>query len=283
MRKWFSGLFLLALTIFAASGLTGCSKKVIRTQPNTVSINGTYENIDAEVSNTTPSADHSADQDFFDEDFDFADFEDDLETENVDVADPIFYWNKGMHHFNDKLYFWALKPAAKGYKWAVPEVARIGIHNFFTNIKFPIRLVGCLLQGKGTAAAAECGKFGINTTVGILGFSNPAKEYPCLNPSEEDVGQAFGKWGIGNGFYIVWPFLGPSTLRDSLGLAGEHFLYPLNYVDPWTYAGGAKVVDIVNTTSLHLGDYEALKDAAIDPYVAIRNAYVQNRQKKIGE
>jgi len=88
--------------------------------------------------------------------------------------------------------------------------------------------------------------------------------------------QTFGSYGIGPGFYIVWPFFGPSTIRDSIGMAGDSFLNPLNYLDFW-YNAGARAVDTVNETSLRIGEYEALKRAAIDPYVALRNAYHQNR------
>lgn len=223
------------------------------------------------------------DEEFVDEDDQFLMLDEEFEEETVEVADPIYYWNKGMYHFNDKLYFWVLKPAARGYKWAVPEAARRGVSNFFYNLRFPIRLVGCLLQAKGKAAAGECGRFLMNTTVGVLGFGNPAKKYPSLNPSQEDVGQAFGRWGIGNGFYVVWPILGPSTLRDSVGLVGEYFLDPITYIDSDLASMGVRAYDAVNETSFRIGDYEAMKEAAIEPYVAIRNGYIQAREKKIEE
>ncbi len=224
----------------------------------------------------------SSDEESFD-DFDFSEFEDDTVVQEVQIADPLFYWNKGMYHFNDKLYFWILKPAARGYKWVVPEPARIGISNFFYNIRFPIRLVDCLLQAKGHAALGECGRFGLNTTVGVLGFGNPARKYPYLSPSEEDMGQAFGRWGIGNGFYVVWPFLGPSSLRDSFGLLGDYAVSPINYLFEFKEWVFVRAFETVNETSLHIGDYEAIKDVAIDPYIAIRNGYVQLRQKKVEE
>ncbi len=210
--------------------------------------------------------------------------EDEEEEEDVvEIADPIYYWNKGMYHFNDKFYFWLLKPVARGYKWAVPELVRTGVSNFFYNLRFPIRLVSSLLQAKGSAAVGELGQFVVNTTAGIGGFRNVAKAHRKLNPSEEDLGQTLGMWGIGNGFYIVWPFIGPSTLRDSVGLVGDRFLDPVSYVNPREAALGIIAYDVVNKTSFRIGDYEALKEAAIEPYISIRDAYVQNRKKKVEE
>jgi phospholipid-binding lipoprotein MlaA len=205
------------------------------------------------------------------------------QEEVVEIADPIHYWNKAVYHFNDKFYFWLLKPVARGYKWAVPELVRTGVNNFFYNLRFPIRFVSCLLQAKGGSSVAELGRFVVNTTAGIGGLRNVAKAHPKLNPNEEDLGQTFGVWGIGNGFYIVWPFIGPSTLRDSVGLVGDLFLYPVSYVDPLEAAAGIIAYDYVNKTSFRIGDYEALKEAAIDPYIAIRDAYIQSRETKVEE
>ncbi|MEW6670983.1 MAG: VacJ family lipoprotein [Thermodesulfobacteriota bacterium] len=199
------------------------------------------------------------------------------------VADPIEPWNRAMFHFNDKLYFWILKPLAKGYRAVVPRLARTGVQNFFANLTAPVRFMGCLLQGKGDAAGGEFSRFFMNTTVGVLGFGNPAKDYPEMNPPEEDFGQTLGSYGIGNGFYIVWPFIGPSTLRDSIGRLGDSFLNPVSYVRPLEAYLGVRSFDTVNDTSFRIGDYESIKDAAITPYEAFRDAYIQHRKKKINE
>lgn len=213
------------------------------------------------------------------DDFDFLDDED--EQEMIRVADPLRGLNKAMFVFNDKAYFWVLKPAARGYKAVVPEIARKGIRNFFYNLGMPVRFASCVLQGKGSAAGGEIGRFVLNTTVGVLGFGNPAGKYPGLNPDAEDLGQAFGRYGIGNGIYIVWPILGSSTLRDSVGDVGDWFLDPLSYVDPRLAKYSIDAVDKVNDTSLRIGEYESLKDAAIDPYAAVRDSYLQYRQGKV--
>ncbi len=197
------------------------------------------------------------------------------------VPDPIEPWNRAMFHVNDKLYFWILKPVAQGYRYVVPEVVRRGVNNFFTNITAPIRIVNSALQGKGDRASAESGRFVINLIEGGLGFGNAADNYPELASSPEDFGQTLGHWGFGNGFFIIWPVLGPSTLRDSVGKVGDYFLDPVTYVEPLELRLGTRGYEIVNRTSLRIGDYEALKAAAISPYDALKDAYLQNRHQLV--
>ena len=210
-------------------------------------------------------------------------FGEETEEEVVQVADPLSPWNRAMFHFNDRFYFWLLKPVTRGYRAVAPTPVRSGVKNFFHNLTMPIRMVSCILQGKGRAASAELARFLINSTVGVLGFANPAKRWPELNPSEEDLGQTLATYGIGNGFYIVWPVLGPSTLRDSVGMVGDWCLKPGFYVRPTEAALEIWALEEVNETSFQIGDYESLKEAAIDPYVALRNAYIQHRKKKVEE
>jgi phospholipid-binding lipoprotein MlaA len=201
----------------------------------------------------------------------------------VHVADPIAPFNRAMYHFNDKFYFWVLKPVTKGYKYVVPVPLRLAVKNFFDNLIMPVRLVNCVLQGKFNSAGTEVTRFVINSTAGMLGFADPAHNYPQLKAKDEDLGQTLGAYGIGNGFYIVWPLIGPSTLRDTVGLAGDQFLNPMAYVQPTEAAFEITAFKKVNTASFHIGDYEALKESAIDPYSAIRDAYIQNRAQKVKE
>lgn len=216
------------------------------------------------------------------DDFDFLDEEEEAdETVSIQVADPLRVWNEAMFVFNDKAYFWVLKPAARGYSAVMPKPARKGIKNFFHNLLMPVRFVNCVLQGKGKAATGEFGRFMLNSTVGVLGFGDPAAKYPDLNPDAEDLGQTFGRYGIGNGFYIVWPILGSSTLRDSVGDVGDWFLDPINYVDPILTRYSIKAGENVNATSLRIGEYESLKDVSIEPYTAFREVYIQYRQEKV--
>ena len=199
-----------------------------------------------------------------------------------DIADPLEPFNRAMYHFNDKLYFWVLKPVAQGYGKVVPEAARVNVSNFFANIAFPIRFVNCLLQANFEGAAAELGRFTVNTLWGIGGFLDPASSKDInLSKQDEDFGQTLGAYGLGQGFFINWPLFGPSSPRDTVGLVGDAFLTPSTYLSPWYAGAGTWVYDRVNDTSLKIGDYESLKGAAIDPYVAIRDAYVQYRLKKV--
>jgi phospholipid-binding lipoprotein MlaA len=199
-----------------------------------------------------------------------------------EIADPLEPFNRAMYHFNDKLYFWLLKPVAQGYGKVVPEAARVGVSNFFANLAFPIRFVNCLLQTNFEGAAEELGRFTINTIWGIGGLLDPASSKDInLSKQDEDFGQTLGAYGIGQGFYINWPIFGPSSPRDTVGLVVDAFLAPASYLSPWYVGAGTRGYDMVNDTSLKIGDYESLKGAAIDPYVAIRDAYVQYRLKKV--
>lgn len=202
-------------------------------------------------------------------------FEQDLETLYEEATsgallapDPIEGLNRVMFQFNDKLYFWFLKPVAQTYRLLMPE---------------PVRLANALLQGKINRAGAELTRFLMNSTLGLLGFGDPAKKYPELASSAEDLGQTLGAYGIDSGFYIVWPFLGPSTLRDSVGFLGDRFLNPTTYVQPPEASWGLQGYHVVNTASFRIGDYETLKNASLDPYAALRDAYFQNRNKAINE
>ncbi|MEJ2166050.1 MAG: VacJ family lipoprotein [Desulfobacterales bacterium] len=207
------------------------------------------------------------------------------ETEAQLIPDPWIEMNRGLYTFNDKLYFWLLKPVSRGYGFIVPQELRQGIRNAFYNIRFPVRFINCLLQGKISKSGDEFGRFFINTTVGCLGLLNPAANYPRLQPSPEDLGQTFAVWGFGSGAYLMLPFFGPSSLRDGLGRIGDTVIDPLYWFfrdDIWL-AIGIRAGETVNDTSLRIGEYEALKEAALDPYIMIRNAWVQNRNKLIAE
>ena len=257
---------------------TGCAHKPLNSLHETANgaaldQNRTVTSDKAEEVSQKPGVEDNFEKEFFEEEF---------ESKQLKVADPLYIWNKGMYHLNDKLYFWVLKPLAKGYNAITPDIFREGAKNFFHNLMMPIRFVNCILQGKGTAAGNEFAKFFINTTIGVLGLGNPASHYPEINVADdEDLGQTFAKYGIGNGFFIVWPILGPSTLRDLIGSVGDAYLNPLIYIEPFEAQMAVRGVNLVNKTSFHIGEYEALKEASVDPYVAMRNSYLQFREKKI--
>lgn len=209
-------------------------------------------------------------------------FEDLLEEDaaNPPIRDPLETFNRGMFWFNDKLYFYVLKPTVKVVRY-IPEDVRVCFSNFIHNLTTPVRFLNAVFQGKIHDAGNEFGRFMVNTTVGIGGLFDPAKKYGKLFPKEEDFGQTMGTWGIGNGAYLVIPFMGPTTLRDGLGDVVDATWNPLNmYLDNTEYLE-TRAVDVVNGLSLDKDSYEAIKQNSLDPYLFIRDAYVQNRNAKM--
>lgn len=266
--------FTLALLI-----LSGCAHKTVKTVSS--SPDGTVDaapikNQDESPSTVTPSeAEDTSDV--------FSEIEDEFEEQNFKVADPLEPLNRAVFYFNDKLYFWVLKPLAQGYNYVLPDFARKGVRNFFQNLLTPIRLTNCILQGNATAAGTELVRFVTNTTIGILGVWDPALDLYDLKMSDKDLGQTLGAYGFGNGFYIQWPIIGPCTLRDTAGRIGDWFLNPVNYIEPREASLAVWSFDKVNQTSFRIGDYEAIKKAAIDPYTAMRDGYIQYRKALIKE
>jgi phospholipid-binding lipoprotein MlaA len=211
--------------------------------------------------------------------------ESEMDMQDMDlIADPLEPLNRVFFHFNDKLYFWFLKPISTGYGKVVPEVLRVSIRNFFENLSMPIRAVNCILQGNIKGFGTELSCFVVNSTLGVAGFGNPAKQIFGIDMRDEDLGQTFGFYGLGPAFYINWPVLGPSSVRDTIGLVGDSFLSPMYYaVDATKYKIAIKGYEMVNSTSLKIGHPESLKKAALDPYISLRDAYHQHRQHKIKE
>jgi phospholipid-binding lipoprotein MlaA len=193
------------------------------------------------------------------------------------ISDPFRPVNNAFYVFNDKLYFWVIKPVAVGYGKVIPEVARIGLRNFFSNFGFLGRTLNCALQGDFKGSGTELARFGINMTVGVLGFGDPALHKWGIRERKEDFGQTFGVWGIGAGPYLNVPFLGPSSCRDLVGTVGDMATAPLTYIP------GINILVRINNTSLQIGFYEDLKSAALDPYTGIRDAWYQQRLYLIQE
>ena len=213
---------------------------------------------------------------------DFMDDLEEFEEPHASIADPLEPLNRVFFHINDKLYYWLLKPVSQGYRAVVPKPVRKGFKNFFNNLSFPVRFVNNILQWKFEGAGYEVERFVINSTIGLAGFMDRASEDFEINEYDEDFGQTLGSYGIGHGFYIYWPILGPSSVTDTVGSVGDAFLEPLNYLDIKTkYDLAIMGFETVNKTSLRIGEYEDLKESALDPYVAFRDFYYQYRQTKI--
>ncbi len=173
---------------------------------------------------------------------------------------------------------------AFGYKAIVPEDLRIGVKNFFANLTAPVRLVNCLLQANFKGAGNETIRFLLNSTLGLAGFLDPARTELGIEKRDEDFGQTLGFWGIGAAFYIEWPIIGASSLRDTFGYAGDLLLDPKTHLIQSVPVGLAiRTYDQVNETSFRIGEYEDFKRNALDPYIAKREAYHQFRKHKIKE
>ncbi|WP_027178557.1 MlaA family lipoprotein [Maridesulfovibrio bastinii] len=224
----------------------------------------------------------NAETDPFDEDL----WGDSEHLKEAHADDPWESYNRAMFKFNDALYFNVLKPVTEGYKFVIPRRPRTWVNNFFNNLLYPVRFTGCVLQGKFFTAGAETSKFIVNTVFGLGGLGNLVGDESTTMPlytGMEDMGQTFGVWGIPNGPYFVVPFLGPSTVRDFSGYAIDTFLLnPLWWFDvPWYYSLSAGAYNQINRLSFHIGEYESLKEGAIDPYLAMRNAYLSYRAKQV--
>ena len=216
---------------------------------------------------------------------DFSEFEDEMQKK-VDatfVPDPIEPVNRSFFWFNNKLYCYALKPICRAYKTVVPEPPRRWTCNFFRNLGFPKRLVNNLLQLKWRGAAEEFRNFTFNSTAGVLGLFNVSESHYGWEDRDEDFGQTLAYYGAGPWMAVHLPALGPSNLRDSLGMIPDFALDPVTYVDAWGTRLAIRSGEVINETSLHLGVYEGIKAESLDPYRFLQDAYEQNRQKKIKE
>ncbi len=218
-------------------------------------------------------------------------FEDEYQ-EIEEEFDPLEGYNRFMTSINNSFYTNILEPIARTYKNILPENVRIGISNFFHNLGFPVRFANNLLQFKGAYAMEELGRFTINSTVGVLGFMDPAKKYFDLNKREEDFGQTLGYYGFSEGFHIVLPLLGPSNLRDTLALVPDYHLDVAtayltddenNMINGVLETIGLRFLYQTNKASLNLEKYENLKNEALDLYPFLKDIYTQNRRKKIKE
>jgi phospholipid-binding lipoprotein MlaA len=198
------------------------------------------------------------------------------------VSDPIEPVNRGIFFVNDKLYRWIFKPVAQVYKEVVPEGTRIAVRNVFYNLGTPIRAGNALLQGNLEATGTELLRLAINSTLGIGGLVDAARPFG-LERKNTDTGLTLGTYGLGHGFYLVLPILGPSSARDGVGVVGDIFLDPLTYLLTPGAAIGARFARSQTDLSFRIGEYEQLTGAAVDPYIAVREAYIQHRAKRLAE
>ena len=199
------------------------------------------------------------------------------------VSRAIFKFNMA---FDDVI----LEPIAKGYN-KLPNPIKVGTSNFTSNIATLLSIPNNLLQGNIKQLGHSAGSFIINTSVGILGFFNPAEKMG-LKPHKEDVGQTLGSYGIGPGCYFVLPILGPTTARDSVGLLADTFVDPFAHVtlrekEIFSTSGNSldyysvKGVGAVDFRSDNLRNFTSLEKNSLDLYSSFKSIYLQDREKKI--
>lgn len=198
------------------------------------------------------------------------------------ISDPLEPMNRFFFVINDKLYFWVLKPIKTGYTTVVSPDIRRCIAHFFDNIVSPVSLLNNLLQGRFYDAGIVVERFVINTTMGVLGFADAATEVFDITPKPADFGETLGVYGFEEGIYFFWPLIGPSSIRDTIGFAGDMVAQPTTYVN-WDMPerAGYYMGEKINAMSLAPEIYEELKKYSIDPYASVRHAYVEYRRSQI--
>lgn len=202
------------------------------------------------------------------------------EEDATEVRDPLEPFNRVIFNFNDKMYIWVMEPVASVYGRVIPLDFRDCIYNFFSNLEEPVRFVNSLLQGRFIDAGNVLQRFLINSTLGIYGLGDAATRVFDVPPVDASLGQTFASWGIGDGFYLVVPFYGSSTLRDFSGTVIDGFAMTPYYAwtDEFYEMGAVYAGRETNRLSMHLGEYEELKNVLFDPYISFRNAYFQYRR-----
>ncbi|MDP1680308.1 MAG: VacJ family lipoprotein [Burkholderiales bacterium] len=199
---------------------------------------------------------------------------------NGDPRDPLEPLNRGIYQFNDTVDKAVMKPVAQGYKAVLPNPVRTGVGNFFSNIDDALIAVNNLLQFKFSQAASDVARLIANTTFGIGGLFDVATSFG-LEKHNEDFGQTLGYWGIGDGPFLMLPLLGPSNVRDTVGLVAYYKLDPvlnLNHIPTRNTLGALRVID---RRARLLDAEKVLDEAALDPYTFLRDAYIQQRRSLI--
>lgn len=198
--------------------------------------------------------------------------------------DPLESVNRGVYKFNDVTDKAVLKPVATAYKKVTPTPVRKGFSNFFDNLGTLTTVLNDILQLKFANAFSDAGRFVINSTFGLAGFIDVASmdDYPR---HQEDFGQTLGYWGVGNGPYLVLPFIGPSTLRDATGRA-----FDTMSSDPITYTHNIgeirlhnqiRAAQLLDIRTRLLDATDLVDDASLDPYAFMRDAYLQRRASQV--
>jgi len=205
------------------------------------------------------------------------------EPAELEHYDPWEAFNSKAFEFNRHMDKHVLKPVAEGWKTVVPRPAQTMIANVFTNLNVVPRVVNNALQGNWNGAERELSRFLINSTVGVAGLFDPARDVWNITKSPADFGQTLGKWGAKPGPYLILPFLEPLTVRDGIGKVVDRAIDPLSYVVPLIPALTLTVGNRINERALNYELFVDFDDAVIDAYSAVRDGYLQRREHMLDE
>lgn len=197
-----------------------------------------------------------------------------------DPRDPLEPLNRGIYKFNDAVDKAVLKPVAQGYKAVLPNPVRTGVTNFFSNIDDVLIAVNNVLQLKLDKAASDIARIMFNTTFGVGGLFDVATSFG-LEKNNEDFGQTLGYWGVGDGPFLMLPILGPSNVRDTVGLAAYYQLDPVVNLDHIPSRNSLSALRFVDRRARLLDAEKVLDEAALDPYTFLRDAYIQHRRSEV--
>jgi len=199
---------------------------------------------------------------------------------HAQTEDPFEGYNRAMYSFNETVDEALLKPLAQTYQAITPEFVDDGVSNFFGNLRDVVTVVNDLLQFKLDQAVQDSTRVVLNSTFGLLGLFDVATPLG-LPKNQEDFGQTLGAWGVGDGYYIVLPLLGPSSTRDIWRWPVDYLFYPVNYIDPATDRWIMRSMELVDTRADLIRVERAFGDAALDPYAFQREAYLQRRRNQV--
>jgi len=195
-------------------------------------------------------------------------------------ADPLEPVNRRIYQFNDTFDKAILKPISQGYTVVMPTFGQTMVANFFANLDDVVVTANDLLQFKLTQGLADGTRFVLNSTIGVLGLFDIATMLD-LKKHHEDFGQTLGKWGLASGPYIVIPFLGPSSLRDGVGLYADSYSSPLYQIQHIPTRNQAQIVKVISLRAKLLDQEKILKEAMLDPYYFIRDTYLLHRKNRV--
>ncbi len=246
MRKSILFLFCLALGLILLQGCAGKkSSPAANTAPEAASVDGTTDEF--------------------------------IEEETKPQPDSMQGFNRRVFTFNDGFITYVVSPFDAVYTGLFPQDFRNGFGNFYRNLGYPVRLVNSLLQFRLDKVGKETASFVLNTVLGFGGLFNVTRDTPALQCTPEDFGQTLAFYGLGHGSYLVLPLLGPSSLRDTVGLVADSFLNPVTYVTPDGARYALTAHDKANAASANLPTYKTIKAESFDHYTSMKDVYFQYR------